>query len=227
MKKVFLTLVLATAAINLFSQVQKMYIMKNGEAAYQSAVAEIDSIIFYNPNSTTDEGVEINGVVWATRNVAAPGHFADNPEDPGMFYQWNSTIGWSATDPLVSTDGSVWNSSWTGNDATAWETSNNVCPAGWRVPTQAEQQSLIDAGSTWTTTPANGRIFGTLPNSLFLPAAGNRQGSNGALDVPGSGGYYWSSTADGTNSYILDFFSSELRSLDNRSHGFSCRCVTE
>jgi len=38
---------------------------------------------------TYDEGVVINGVKWATRNVAAPGTFAANPQDAGMFYQWN------------------------------------------------------------------------------------------------------------------------------------------
>lgn len=35
----------------------------------------------------TDEGVEINGLIWATRNVDAPGTFAKNPEDYGMYYQ--------------------------------------------------------------------------------------------------------------------------------------------
>jgi len=29
--------------------------------------------------------------------VAAPGSFATNPEDPGMFYQWNRKTGWPAT----------------------------------------------------------------------------------------------------------------------------------
>lgn len=42
------------------------------------------------------DGVVINGVRWATCNVAAPGQFATNPEDAGMFYQWDDTIGWSS-----------------------------------------------------------------------------------------------------------------------------------
>ena len=41
-------------------------------------------------SDTTDLGVVINGVKWATRNVAAPGKFATSPEDAGMFYQWNA-----------------------------------------------------------------------------------------------------------------------------------------
>jgi len=33
-----------------------------------------------------DEGVIIDGVKWATRNVDVPGTFASSPEAPGMFY---------------------------------------------------------------------------------------------------------------------------------------------
>lgn len=39
-------------------------------------------------HSLTDErGVEINGVVWATRNVGKAGTFAATPEDPGGAYR--------------------------------------------------------------------------------------------------------------------------------------------
>ena len=33
---------------------------------------------------TTDPGVMINGIKWATRNIDEPGTFADNPEDVGI-----------------------------------------------------------------------------------------------------------------------------------------------
>ena len=40
------------------------------------------------PNPLThDEGVVINGVRWATRNVDMPGTFAPTPESFGMHYQ--------------------------------------------------------------------------------------------------------------------------------------------
>jgi len=45
---------------------------------------------------TTDTGVVINGVRWATRNVDAPGTFAFSPYEPGMLYQWNRRMGWLA-----------------------------------------------------------------------------------------------------------------------------------
>ena len=47
-------------------------------------------------NPTLNKRVVINGVRWATCNVDAPGNFAANPEDAGMFYQWNRKVGWSA-----------------------------------------------------------------------------------------------------------------------------------
>jgi uncharacterized protein (TIGR02145 family) len=37
---------------------------------------------------TYDEGVIINGVKWATRNLAAHGKFVENPEDYGALFQW-------------------------------------------------------------------------------------------------------------------------------------------
>jgi len=58
------------------------------------------------------EGVTINGVTWATRNVNAPGTFAEKGSDAGMLYQWNRRIGWSSTKPLTSSpSGHSWNSS--------------------------------------------------------------------------------------------------------------------
>ena len=45
------------------------------------------------PIAAPTDGVVINGVRWATRNVDKPGTFAANPEDAGMLYQWNRKVG--------------------------------------------------------------------------------------------------------------------------------------
>ena len=37
---------------------------------------------------TTDEGVIINGIKWATRNLASHGKFVEKPEDYGALFQW-------------------------------------------------------------------------------------------------------------------------------------------
>jgi uncharacterized protein (TIGR02145 family) len=40
-------------------------------------------------SSTTDDGLVIFGIKWATRNVDAPGTFADTPESFGRYYTWD------------------------------------------------------------------------------------------------------------------------------------------
>jgi len=171
-----------------------------------------------------DTGVVIGGVTWATRNVDAPGTFAASPEDPGMFYQWNSAAGWSITDPMISSPaGATWYpATYNGNGATSWESANDPCPAGWRVPTQAEHAALVNAGGVWTDTPA-GRIFGSGDNTIFLPAAGRRM-TSGDLNLVGSYGYYWSATI------LLTFGSSTIDPAYaglSRAYGFSVRCVAQ
>jgi uncharacterized protein (TIGR02145 family) len=181
-----------------------------------------------------DEGVVINGVKWATRNVDKPGTFAAKPEDAGMFYQWNRKIGWSSTDPIINSDGGTnWdNSIPTG---TTWEKANDPSPEGWRVPTLDEIKTLFDSDKVnleWTTeNGVNGRKFTDKisGNSLFLLAAGSRSNSDGMLYETGFGGYYWSSTASGDSYAYYLFFSSNdtLRISFYRGIGFNIRAVTE
>jgi len=138
-----------------------------------------------------ETGVVINGVTWATRNVGTPKTFVANPEDFGMYYQWNSKVGWTAAG--VPSDGtSTWNIAWNGNGATSWETTNNVCPAGWRIPTAVELESLGEG--VWTTNPVNGRTFGSGANTIFLPQAGVLPYADGIFI--NEDGNYWSCNRD-------------------------------
>lgn len=182
------------------------------------------------------DGVKVNGVVWAKYNVDTPGMFAENSEDYGMFYQWNSKIAWSATDPLVSIPaGSIWNSAWEGNNAMTWESTNNVCPTGWRVPTHSEQQSL--GIGTWTNNYNNigvrGRIFSDGINILFLPAAGYREIYSwlNLPDMHGYRGFYWSSTRyDSPHVYAYNMsFSSDYtyNNYNTPQSAHSVRCVKD
>ena len=180
---------------------------------------------------TTDRGVVINGVRWATRNVDAPGTIVAQSENSGMFYQWNRRIGWSSTDPVVSSYGAT---TWDRHTpiGTAWFAENDPCPQGWRVPTRAELESLSRAESTWITTRrgVSGRLFGTAPNQLFLPAAGFRHESNAARPPVGTHGTYWSSTPYGSTLAwrLLIIYSGVSNVLRNpRANGFTVRCVAE
>ena len=230
-KKVLILVAAISFAAVVNAQEQKaLLIMKNGTVTHSVAVADIDSIVFVPAALVTDAGVTINGVKWATRNVAAPGTFADSQTDAGMFYQWNSKIGWSATDPMTSTNGSTWNNAWNGNGDTTWKATNNVCPQGWRVPTKAEFDTLVSLSTKmWTTIPAPGYIFTSGGNSLFLPAAGFRYGNDGTINYVGTRGYYWSSTEySSSRSYGLLFVSGSAYLYDvTKTYGFSVRCVAE
>lgn len=176
---------------------------------------------------TYDAGVVVGGVKWATRNVGAPGTFAATPADPGMFYQWNSNIGWSATDPLVSSPaGAIWDSAWDGYGAAEWGGISDPCPAGWRVPTIDELTVLANAGSVWTDTPA-GRVFGSGNDTIFLPAAGGRYPA-GVLGVGGYG-MYWSAMlngATGDSGLFFDGGSAAPGGIDPVI-GCTVRCVAE
>jgi uncharacterized protein (TIGR02145 family) len=182
-------------------------------------------ITFANP--TQDEGVVIGGTRWATRNVESAGAFVANIEDAGMFFQWNRRSSGFNISPTGEIRG--WDTSLpTGN---SWTRENDPCPAGWRVPTEAELQSLVEAGNFWATiNGVEGAVFGTAPNQIFLPAAGWRNSAhNGNLYDADSAGYYWSSNHYGiANARALLFFSSNtFIGFGRRAHGYKVRCVRE
>jgi len=186
------------------------------------------------PSLPPPECVWINGVCWATCNVDMPGTFAANPEDPGMFYQWNRNIGWSVADPMInSNNGTVWDSSIP--TGTIWERANDPSPAGYRVPTLAELRTLLDGTkvtSAWTTLSGKpGRRFTDIAtgNSIFLPAMGGRLYSDGTQRSAGTDGYYWSSTQYDSNYAYYLYFGSSNAQINNyyRSSGLSVRSVAE
>ena len=184
-------------------------------------------IIEYYPKQaavikTHNEGVIINGVKWATRNIGINrGTFADSPEDIGGHYQFPKPN-------LV------------GGAAILWALATNPCPCpqGWRVPTNEEFKSLVDAGSVWTIRNGiGGRLFGAAPNQIFLPAAGLRFPENeflvgGMFDGIGEKGRYWSGTpiSESRSLYLYFNFNSQkvIAGVGNsNTAGFSIRCVAE
>jgi uncharacterized protein (TIGR02145 family) len=135
------------------------------------------------------------------------------------------------------------------DDTQNWITSNDPCPAGWRLPTNGEWAAVISgynaikkytgtsgaSSQTWdednTATPSccynNAMKVG---DYLYLPAAGYRFLSNGFLSLRGKHGYYWSSTTngstDGYNAYDLRFYGDVQTTIATyRRYGLSVRCV--
>lgn len=136
-------------------------------------------------------------VKWACCNVGA-----DSPEDFGGYYAWGETEEKTFyEDPTYK-----WLDSATGdfikyNDEdgkTVLDSEDDVAQAmsgnGWRMPTQAEMQELMDK-CTWEWTAVNGvngyKVSGN-GNSIFLPAAGSY--NNISIMYQGNRGCYLSST---------------------------------
>ena len=125
--------------------------------------------------------------------------------NPGLHYNYCA-----ATAEEICAD------STTGSTAEATE---DVCPAGWRLPTHDEQTSITGTTQGSYST-ANVTAFSAV-------AAGNY--SSGSLNFSGTRGYWWSSTASSaTGRYNLYYYTSDGLYSDsrlNRYFGFSVRCV--
>jgi len=123
-----------------------------------------------------------------------------------------------------------------GSDA---NNTNNPCPSGWRVPTEAEWQGILTTGANgntrtfhnvsgsqgWAFTP-----YGMNAPTLFLPVAGFRNhANNGVLSSVGAIGYYWSSTANGGKfaHHLRLTNNSAFMDVQSKAFGFSMRCVAE
>ena len=182
---------------------------------------------------TYDEGIVINGVKWATRNVDEVGTFATTPESYGKFYQWNRKKAWNTTDSIVSGWDSIV------PEGTEWVTVNDPSPAGWRIPTFEEIKKLLDTdkvSNEWITeNGVNGKKFidKATGKSIFLPTVGYRHNVTGTLSAVGVTPGYWSRTpheSEELQAYLLGWHNNNSEPSwygSIRSYGFSVRSVAE
>ncbi|WP_165042291.1 fimbrial protein [Dysgonomonas sp. ZJ709] len=174
------------------------------------------------------------GVVWAETNVDLPYTFADQTQI-GKFYQWNRNVAWASTGEVTGWDT-------TGAIGTDWSTS--PCPDGWRIPTRAELQALLDSeGRDWrivsdqynypgvwfapTQAEAVAATFENPGNALFFPAGGTRN-TTGGLESAGSNSHYWASDVNplGDVTEILSIANGTYLIFPiNRASGALVRCV--
>jgi len=136
-----------------------------------------------------EDEVLINGMVWSTKNVGAPGTFASSPDDRGMYYQFNRKIGYPSGlqgDPAPAN----WPAEYV-NEEINWLPENDPSPEGWRVPTTAEMVALWEIGATWVTKEQTG--FSTDGMIIGVPASVAKQANKdnlkqlGCLFLPQSG----------------------------------------
>jgi uncharacterized protein (TIGR02145 family) len=195
--------------------------------------------------------VSTTGKIWMDRNLGAT-QVATSSTDAlayGSLFQWgrgadnHELITWTSTTAGTpvnaatagtsssTTPGSSFlygSSNWyTGsNPDDLWQGvsgTNNPCPTGYRIPTEAEWEA---ERLSWT---GGNNATGAFASPLKLPVAGYRDDSNGSLSAVGSLFFYWSSTVSGTNARYLLFSPFDTVSMNayNRRPGLSVRCIKD
>ena len=167
---------------------------------------------------------KINGNCWMTQNLRLAGGRTLTSADSNVASSWyfpstSLTSGNSYTD-AYSTISS--NTSYGGyynfcaasagtncQNSTQYNTTYDICPKGWRLPTNSEQSSI------------------TSYSSAFSPVYSGYYNNDGSLVLTGSYGHWWSSTASGNGyQYGLNYSSGSLYTVSRRkNYGFSVRCV--
>ena len=149
-----------------------------------------------------------SGLLWYSVNIGAT-----SPGDYGDYYAWGETqtksvYSWdtytyvdydSENDTFTLYKYNTSSSYGTVDNKTTLESSDDVATQvlgnGARIPSADEWLELLD-NTTAEWTAVNGvygcKFTAANGNSLFLPAAGGRNGSD--LDCVGSYGYYWSAS---------------------------------
>ena len=216
--------------------------------AQNNYVAPVVPYVFVYGTVTT-----ATGRIWMDRNLGATRVAISSTDDQayGDYYQWgrpadghqtkyktnNNSSGFTNTKSstsipandlwIVPTDGSNdWlvnpnNSLWTGaNPAT------NPCPAGFRIPTEAEWTA---ERNTWSSTNAAGAFAS--PLKLTLPGMLTGFGSSGATyTAKNSFGQYHTQTAysnGGVRYFGIEQSNAWFDQNYVKSHGMSCRCIKD
>lgn len=231
------------------------------------SICTTEGDVHYNPYvdpcaseivKTTYEWVEIGGIKWATKNVGAL-----TETDYGQLFSWGGVNGYTldqlsgschsrafswvdyefgnGTSSPMATEMSKYNAT---DDKTVLEAVDDAATvnmgARWRMPTEAEFQSLSAATTnTWVTnyqgSGINGRLFTDNTDGskvLFFPAAGCYQDdSASSVSIMG---FYWSSSLKtnesgyGKRAMMLGVLSSYAYiPFTDRNYGCSVRSVID
>jgi len=177
--------------------------------------------------------------------------FTPSKDLNGDYYQWGSNTPCATVDtPNAAISG--WDifgpgSSYYGNEPVPGsypkditeKSSTDPCPTGYRVPNYNEwlfiqSNTTLNPSNpvpapitTWYQYGWSGMMFG---NSLFLPAAGQRQASDGMLGNRGMWGNYWScSVSGGSYANMMNYTNDGTSFGDNtiKGTGLSIRCIAE
>jgi len=182
------------------------------------------------------------GKIWMDRNLGASqvATSSTDTDSYGDLYQWgraadgheSRTSGTTSTLATSDTPGhddfitnsispNDWRSPQNDNLWQGVSGTNNPCPSGYRLPTEAEWNA---ERGTWSSNNSAGAIA----SPLKLPVAGRRDDGDGSLLNVGSRGFYWSSTVSGPVARSLYFGSGFAYMESNyRANGGSVRCLKD
>lgn len=251
MRVVFIAIYLMTTLCATAQEVaDTMYIYNRDKTVERFAVADIDSVTFlmpeqgiYPPVIGNHEAVDLGlSVKWAICNVGAA-----KPEETGGYYAWGETeekedYSWatykwcnSSSTTMTRYCSDSYYGIMDNNEKLASEDDVASVKWGgrWRLPTSKEQRELLD-NCNWQWTSLNGvsgyRVTSrTNGNSIFLPAAGSRDGTEEVYQ--GVGGCYWAGSlcADYSNTAFFLCFYKICSDWVNfyRYMGFTVRPVCE
>ena len=165
----------------------------------------------------------INGACWMTQNLRLPGGRTLTSADSNVARSWSfpsdsltSDDSYTEARSLISSNtsyGGYYNycaasAGTVCSSSSAQDAIQDICPRGWRLPTNSEQSGIT------------GYV------SAFSPVLSGYY-SSGTLFNTGSYGNWWSATANGSSSqYYLYYSSGSLGTSDDVKYlGFSVRCI--
>jgi uncharacterized protein (TIGR02145 family) len=166
----------------------------------------------------TYRSVKIGKQIWMAENLAF------NSGDSGCFAHSYDTNN-------VATYGYLY----------TWETSKNVCPAGWHLPSNDEWATLVEysggefeaggkmkePGTTRWVSPNNGATN----KSAFTALAASKREKFKEFNKIGVVGNWWSSTEWGPYmSYFMRLYSNSIETFklyDSKTNGYSVRCLKD
>jgi uncharacterized protein (TIGR02145 family) len=192
----------------------------------------------YNGASVTYGTVASAGKCWLDRNLGATQVATKSTDEYsyGDLFQWGrgadghqrsgtiSTL--SASDVpghakfiLAPSSPYDWRSPQNDNLWQGVNGTNNPCPSGYRVPTEAE---FVAERTSW----GSDNSAGAFASPLKLTMAGFRNGNDGSYCPNDINGLYWCSTVDGVNSRLLHFKSNSANMFsNNRADALAVRCI--
>ena len=182
-----------------------------------------DIALYSCPPNTDNNAEDCNAAFRYGENAGA-----GTGEALGMLYQWSAAMD-NPVDPAI-------------------EGIQGICPEGWHIPTNAEQEILEEylgsadcrTTSDWECTPAGNKM--KTPDKCSVAGDSNCgiSGFNGLLtgyrypnsnyDYRDTHTYLWSSTQSGGNAWTRHLnsgYSDVYRSTHSKAYGFSVRCLKD